>query len=84
MRPRRSALAAQPSSAARATKSLFQVEEHPWQELCTQDTSIRPLRHGFELGPLIRPVEPGQSIPLELIFVRGSIHTEAHVHSADG
>ncbi|CAN0411058.1 unnamed protein product [Ectocarpus sp. 13 AM-2016] len=38
----------------------------------------------IELGPLTRAVTPGESIPLELIFVHSRVHVEAHVHSANG
>lgn len=38
----------------------------------------------IELGPLVRDVRPGESIPVNLVFVKGRIHAEAHVHSADG
>lgn len=38
----------------------------------------------IELGPLVRAVEPGDSIPLELVFLRSRLRVLAHVHSADG
>ena len=38
----------------------------------------------IELGPLTRDISPGESIPVELVFLRSRLHVEAHVHSADG
>jgi copper(I)-binding protein len=38
----------------------------------------------IELGPLSREIRQGDLIPIELVFVRGRIHADAHVHSADG
>ena len=37
----------------------------------------------IELGPLARPLRPGESIPIELIFVRSRVRVYAHVHGAD-
>ena len=37
----------------------------------------------IELGPLAREVKAGESIPLELIFVRSRVPAEAHVHPAE-
>ena len=37
----------------------------------------------IELGPLARPIKPGESIPIELIFVRSRVRVYAHVHGAD-
>lgn len=38
----------------------------------------------IELGPLALAVKPGESIPLDLVFSRGRVRVDAHVHSADG
>lgn len=38
----------------------------------------------IELGPLSREIRQGELIPIELVFVRGRIHADAHVHGADG
>ena len=38
----------------------------------------------IEFGPLTLAVEPGESIPIHLIFLRGHLPVEAHVHNADG
>jgi hypothetical protein len=38
----------------------------------------------IELGPLSREIRQGDLIPIELVFVRGRIHADAHVHGADG
>lgn len=37
-----------------------------------------------EIGPLKRAVTAGETIPLELVFMRHRVHVDAHVHSADG
>jgi copper(I)-binding protein len=37
-----------------------------------------------ELGPLSRTLNPGDSVPLDLVFLRGRVHVKAHVHGADG
>lgn len=37
-----------------------------------------------ELGPLTREVQAGESVPIELVFVRGRVRVNAHVHNADG
>ena len=56
------------SISARADSELDLTSEHMW----------------IELGPLTRAVKSGELIPLELVFVRGRVRAEAHVHSADG
>lgn len=38
----------------------------------------------IELGPLSREIQQGELIPIELVFVRGRIPADAHVHGADG
>lgn len=38
----------------------------------------------IELGPLSREIKQGELIPIELVFVRGRIPADAHVHGADG
>lgn len=38
----------------------------------------------IELGPLSHEIRQGDLIPIELVFVRGRIHADAHVHGADG
>ncbi len=38
----------------------------------------------IELAPLTREIRRGESIPVELVFVRRSIRAQAHVHAADG
>src|SRR3546814_20750329 len=38
----------------------------------------------IELGPLSREIRQGDFIPIELVFVRGRIHADAHVPRADG
>ncbi len=38
----------------------------------------------IELGPLKRPILAGESVPVELVFVRSRMHLDAHVHGADG
>lgn len=38
----------------------------------------------IELGPLSQEFRQGDLIPIELVFVRGRIHADAHVHGADG
>ena len=55
------------SVAVRADSELDLTTSHMW----------------IELGPLARPIKPGESIPIELIFVRSRVHVYAHVHGAD-
>ena len=56
------------SISVRADSELDLTTDHMW----------------IELGPLARPVKAGESIPLELVFLRNRVRAEAHVHSADG
>ncbi len=56
------------SMSVRADSDLDLTSDHMW----------------IELGRLTRAVKPGESIPLELVFVRGRVRAEAHVHTADG
>lgn len=56
------------SVSVRADSDLDLTSDHMW----------------IELGPLAREVKAGESIPLELVFVRSRMRVDAHVHSADG
>ena len=54
------------SVAVRADSELDLTTDHMW----------------IELGPLARPLKPGELIPIELIFVRSRVRVYAHVHGA--
>lgn len=56
------------SISVRADSDLDLTTDHMW----------------IELGPLTHAVEAGSSITLDLVFLRGRVRVEAHVHGADG
>jgi len=56
------------SVSVRADTDLDLTSDHMW----------------IELGPLTREVKSGETIPLELVFLRTRIRTEAHVHGIGG
>ena len=56
------------STSVRADSELDLTRDHLW----------------IVLGPLFRAVEPGESIPIDLVFVRSRLRAEAHVHGAGG
>ncbi|MCG8596099.1 MAG: hypothetical protein MI785_17295 [Kiloniellales bacterium] len=37
----------------------------------------------IEIGPLARDVKAGDTIPIELVFLRSRLRVEAHVHGTD-
>lgn len=56
------------SISVRADSDLDLTTDHMW----------------IELGPLTRGVKAGDSIPIDLVFLRGRVRVKAHVHGADG
>ena len=56
------------SIGVRADSALDFTSDHMW----------------IELGPLNRPIRAGESVSVELVFVRSRLHVDAHVHGADG